>query len=171
MAVLSSYQGLVNAAAYFGKFCIAASFSVVYIHSAEIFPTSVRNSAMGIVGSAARLGGILAPLMARNLGKVYPNLHFLLFGLLSLFAGILNTRLPDTTGLPLPECISDMKRLITSNATSSSPKKDKSSGYKRLATSEAEKDYEDGEEEMDENGGGGGFEVIPSKSVEKLEMA
>ena len=31
-----------TAVAMVGKFCVAASFSIVYIYSAEIFPTSLR---------------------------------------------------------------------------------------------------------------------------------
>jgi hypothetical protein len=48
-------------AALVGKLCLAASFAVIYIHSGEIFPTTIRNSAMGLVSVAARCGGIVAP--------------------------------------------------------------------------------------------------------------
>lgn len=46
-----------SASSMFAKFSIAASFAVIYIHSGEIFPTSIRNSAMGLVSVAARAGG------------------------------------------------------------------------------------------------------------------
>lgn len=36
------YLGLVKTLALFCKLCIAASFAVAYIHSSEIFPTSIR---------------------------------------------------------------------------------------------------------------------------------
>ena len=52
---------MVTPCALVGKLCLAASFAVIYIHSGEIFPTTIRNSAMGLVSVAARSGGIVAP--------------------------------------------------------------------------------------------------------------
>jgi MFS family permease len=65
---LGTYIWLTFAAALMGKLCLAASFAVVYIHSGEIFPTTIRNSAMGLVSVAARCGGIVAPFIVL-LGK------------------------------------------------------------------------------------------------------
>ena len=90
-----------------GKLCISASFSVVYVYSGEIFPTTIRNSGMGLVSFAARIGGIAAPFLAK-LGQVFPNLHFVVFGLTSLVAGLLNCYLPETKGAPLPDTIDDL---------------------------------------------------------------
>jgi hypothetical protein len=56
-----SYEWVGTVAALVGKLCLAASFAVIYIHSGEIFPTTIRNSAMGLVSVAARCGGIVAP--------------------------------------------------------------------------------------------------------------
>jgi hypothetical protein len=58
---LESYEWVGAVAALVGKLCLAASFAVIYIHSGEIFPTTIRNSAMGLVSVAARCGGIVAP--------------------------------------------------------------------------------------------------------------
>merc|ERR1712077_167661 len=98
---IPSYLGLL------GKLCISASFSIVYIHSNEIFPTTIRNSAMGLVSFATRIGGITAPFLAK-LGNVLPNMHFLIFGLMTIISGILNAYLPETKGQPLPENISSL---------------------------------------------------------------
>ena len=115
-----------------GKLCISASFAVVYVHSNEIFPTTIRNSAMGLVSFAARIGGITAPFLAK-LGQVSPNLHFLIFGIMSLISGFLNMYLPETKDVPLPENIDSLILMQTSkNAVTRIPKKRmiREKGYK-----------------------------------------
>ncbi len=42
-----------------GKLCITASYGVVYIFTAELFPTEVRNAGMGMASLSARIGGII----------------------------------------------------------------------------------------------------------------
>ena len=37
--------------AFVGKFAVAATFSVLYVYSAELYPTCVRASAVGICSS------------------------------------------------------------------------------------------------------------------------
>ena len=44
-----------------GKFGIAAAFAIIYIYSAEIFPTDYRSVAIGACSMIARVGGMLAP--------------------------------------------------------------------------------------------------------------
>ena len=47
-----------------GKFAISASFAIIYIFTAELYPTQVRNVGVACGSFAARLGGILAPYIA-----------------------------------------------------------------------------------------------------------
>ena len=47
--------------AMIGKFCISASFAIIYVFSAELFPTVVRNVGVGSGSFWARVGGIVAP--------------------------------------------------------------------------------------------------------------
>ena len=126
---LPMYLGLL------GKLCISASFSVVYIHSNEIFPTTIRNSAMGLVSFATRIGGITAPFLAK-LGNVLPNMHFLIFGLMTIISGILNAYLPETKGQPLPENISS---LILMQSSTSNTKFNETSKNQRLKS----RDYQE----------------------------
>jgi hypothetical protein len=46
-----------------GKFFIAGSFAIIYNYTAELFPTVVRNTALGIGSMGARLSGALTPLI------------------------------------------------------------------------------------------------------------
>lgn len=47
-----------------GKFCATAAFSTVYVVTSEIFPTVIRNAAMGGGSMCARVGGMVAPYIA-----------------------------------------------------------------------------------------------------------
>lgn len=52
---------LVITLAMLGKLCITASYAIIYVLTAEIFPTVVRNVGVGSSSMVARMGGALAP--------------------------------------------------------------------------------------------------------------
>ena len=103
----SSMPMMASTLAAIGKLGISSSFAIIYIHSNELFPTSIRNSGMGLVAVASRIGGILAPYVV-CLKDVIPNLHFIIFGLMGLTSGLCTLYLPDTKDLPLPGTIQDL---------------------------------------------------------------
>jgi hypothetical protein len=77
-----------------GKFCIAAAFVVVYVITAESYPTHIRGSALGICNICARLGGILAPLaMGLEL-----SVALVAFGVAGFGAGVAVLGLKETLG-------------------------------------------------------------------------
>ena len=53
--------------AQIGKFAITCSFAIIYVYAAEMFPTVVRNVGMGSSSMFARVGGMLAPFIGREL--------------------------------------------------------------------------------------------------------
>lgn len=61
-----------------GKFGFTMSFTVVYIYTAELYPTILRNLGMGMCSSAARIGSITAPYVI-FLGQLifYTSPHFM----------------------------------------------------------------------------------------------
>ncbi|XP_076063522.1 organic cation transporter protein-like isoform X2 [Oratosquilla oratoria] len=87
-----------------GKFGIAAAFAVVYVYSAEIFPTELRSVGVGSCSMCARIGGIVAPFIA-SLAHTYKPLPLIIFGLLSIISGCLIVFLPETLGTELPQTI------------------------------------------------------------------
>ena len=44
-----------------GKFLISMTFAIAYLYTAELFPTSVRNVAVGAASTFARVGSMSAP--------------------------------------------------------------------------------------------------------------
>jgi len=47
-----------------GKLCITTSFAIIYFWSAELYPTVLRNSLLGVSSTMARLGTVFAPFIA-----------------------------------------------------------------------------------------------------------
>nr|KAI8758142.1 organic cation transporter protein-like [Biomphalaria glabrata] len=98
-----------------GKFGASAAFAVIYFYTAELFPTVIRNSGLGLSSVMARIGGILAPYIA-DLGHVISGdmavvLPLLIFGGASIFAGLLALLLPETANQTLPDTLKDAKNL------------------------------------------------------------
>lgn len=89
-----------------GKACVAGSFAVVYNYTAELFPTVVRNTALGIGSMCARLSGALTPLIFL-LDSLNPKIPAVLFGLVTIVASFLALYLPETVNQPMPETIED----------------------------------------------------------------
>lgn len=89
-----------------GKACVAGSFAVVYNYTAELFPTVVRNTALGIGSMCARLSGALTPLIFL-LDSLDARMPSTLFGLIALVSGFLALYLPETLNQPMPETIED----------------------------------------------------------------
>ncbi|XP_033127195.1 organic cation transporter protein-like [Anneissia japonica] len=92
--------------ALIGKFGIAGSFGIIYVFSAELYPTPVRSVGMGISSMTARVGGIIAPIIL-ELGKIWPPLPQTIFSIMSISAGFLALLLPETLNKNLPETIED----------------------------------------------------------------
>lgn len=58
---IESSQYLATGLWLVGKFAISSSFVGIWLFGAEIFPTTVRTTGLGICNIASRTGGILAP--------------------------------------------------------------------------------------------------------------
>ena len=89
-----------------GKLAITSSYGTVYIFSAELFPTVVRNVGMGAASMSGRVGGILCPYI-NMLSDVWTPLPLIIYGALALSGGLLTLLLPETLGRKLPETIQD----------------------------------------------------------------
>merc|ERR1719430_903559 len=78
-----------------GKFMASASFSIVYLYTAELFPTAVRNQAVGTCSLVARMGGISA-LLLDNLKVFWLPAPVFIMGCVATVAGGLAVLFPET---------------------------------------------------------------------------
>ncbi|XP_076077828.1 organic cation transporter protein-like [Mytilus galloprovincialis] len=104
-------QWLTTTLAMIGKLGSAAAFAIIYVFSAELYPTVVRNTGMGASSCCARVGGMIAPYVADSAkiigGDFGHAVPLAVFGAASVLAGLLSLLLPETLGEHLPESIED----------------------------------------------------------------
>lgn len=93
-----------------GKSAISVSFTVLYVYTAELYPTNLRNSLMCTCSMIGRIGSIAAP-QTPLLIHYYASLPLLLFGSISIASGLLVLRFPETLNSSLPDTIAEAERL------------------------------------------------------------
>ncbi|CAJ1063492.1 solute carrier family 22 member 4-like [Xyrichtys novacula] len=116
-----SLQSVALALEMTGKFGFTMAFSIVYIYTAEIYPTVLRNVGMGMCSSAARIGSITAPYVI-YLGTYNKILPYILMGSLTIASSVVNFFLPETLSKDLPETVEQMQEC---QGLCSGPKKKK----------------------------------------------
>jgi len=94
-----------------GRLAAGFGFKLVYLYTAELFPTTIRNTAIGSNSTAGRVGGIIAVSMQEILAGIWPPLVMVLFGTVSVVAAILAFKFPETANDKLPETIHDALQL------------------------------------------------------------
>lgn len=90
-----------------GKMFIQAAFNVLYIFTLELYPTVIRNSAVGTCSMVARMGAGVASYVAILSDITLPIVPMIIFGVFSLVAGTVVVFLPETRDQPLPDTLQD----------------------------------------------------------------
>ncbi|KAK1325562.1 Organic cation/carnitine transporter 4 [Acorus calamus] len=91
--------------AVFGIFAMSGTFNLLGIYAAELFPTVVRNVALGCMSQSAQLGAILAPLVVVFGGAV----PFAVFGTCGVLGGVIGFYLPETKNRALFETMEGLE--------------------------------------------------------------
>ncbi|KAM6580400.1 hypothetical protein CsatA_004174 [Cannabis sativa] len=88
-----------------GIFGMAGTYNLLFIYTAELFPTVVRNAALGCATQASQMGAILAPFVV-VLGGALP---FVVFAICGIVGGIHAFYLPETLNKPLYDTMDGME--------------------------------------------------------------
>ena len=84
------------------------------MYTAQLFPTSIRNTAVGTCSTIARVGGMLSPIIGKfliELGTISETVPLCLFGGFGIAGGMCALLLPDTVGFPLPDSFQDVEEI------------------------------------------------------------
>ncbi|KAG0499453.1 hypothetical protein HPP92_004144 [Vanilla planifolia] len=88
-----------------GIFGIAATYNLLLVYTAELFPTTVRNTALGCVQQAEQIGAVVAPMVVVMGGRM----PFVVFGACGIIGGFLAFYLPETSNQPLYDTMAGME--------------------------------------------------------------
>ncbi|PSR96315.1 Organic cation/carnitine transporter like [Actinidia chinensis var. chinensis] len=88
-----------------GIFGMAGTYNLLFIYTVELFPTVVRNMALGCATQAAQMGAILTPFVVVLGGR----LPFMVFGMCGVLGGLLAFCLPETLNRPLYDTMGGME--------------------------------------------------------------
>ncbi|XP_036361964.1 organic cation transporter protein-like [Octopus sinensis] len=109
-----AHRWMVTASSILGRLFIAAAFGIVYLYTLELYPTCIRNAALGALSTFARVGGVLAPytfnlsdLVPGKVGRILP---MVLMGALSVIAGLLSLLLPETNNRKMMDNFNDLTK-------------------------------------------------------------
>ncbi|CAJ0607676.1 unnamed protein product [Cylicocyclus nassatus] len=93
------------------KGAVTVSYTAMYTYTSELFPTVIRNTAVGWCSTIARIGAIMSSYVALWLVDSYGKLAMVIpFCVVSMLAAILTTVfLPETMNKPMPESISEVE--------------------------------------------------------------
>jgi len=96
------------------KMGASAAFNVTFMYTAQLYPTTIRSSAVGICSTVARFGAIMAPWVGKylpNQGDLPEFLPLCLFGGFGVLGGLCALLLPETLGSPLPNTFEDIEEI------------------------------------------------------------
>ncbi|KAK7469887.1 hypothetical protein BaRGS_00036107, partial [Batillaria attramentaria] len=91
-----------------GKMGISGSFNTIYLYTPEIFPTNIRNRALGTSMAVSTVGAMIAP-FTDSLADYGIWITGVVFGLCSLLAMLLLLLLPESKGRDLPQTVKDLE--------------------------------------------------------------
>ncbi|XP_031427333.1 solute carrier family 22 member 4-like [Clupea harengus] len=93
-----------------GKFGIATGTAQMFVFTGELYPTVIRNTAVGACAMVSRVGSIIAPYLI-HLSVFNAALPHMLMGSLCILSGAAAILLPESFRKPLPQTIDQMHQM------------------------------------------------------------
>lgn len=103
------FSGVQLASGVVGIFGMAGAYNLIFIYTCELFPTVVRNAALGLACEAGHIGAIIAPLVVVMV-TVNPSLPFSVIGVSGIVGGVVALKLPETLNRPLYETMGALEK-------------------------------------------------------------
>ncbi|PAA73587.1 hypothetical protein BOX15_Mlig023248g1 [Macrostomum lignano] len=91
------------------KFSITVAYSELNVYGSEVLPTTVRSCSLFFAFSVMGLGQFMAPELGGILSQVYPHLPSLLYGSVTVLAGLAALLLPESRGRAMPNTVAQMR--------------------------------------------------------------
>ncbi|EFA11923.2 Organic cation transporter-like protein [Tribolium castaneum] len=92
------------------KFGATAAYTVIFVVTSELFPTSLRHSLVGACSTFATIGSMVAP-QTPLLAKIWDPLPAILYTIMAVIAGFLTLLFPETVDVTLPDTIEEAVRI------------------------------------------------------------
>lgn len=87
-----------------GKVGVSLGRAAVFVHSAEMYPTAIRATALSFTWAVAEIGNIATPIL-EDASESWP---YLVRGLVAIGASVAAFFLPETLGCPLPDNLDEV---------------------------------------------------------------
>nr|XP_060609151.1 solute carrier family 22 member 16 [Anolis sagrei ordinatus] len=100
MLIPQDFSILIIVANMAGKFAIGVAFGLIYLYTAELYPTVARSLAVGSGSMMCRVGSVVAPFCV-YLSSVWIFMPQVIVGIMAFLSGVLTLMLPETLGKPL----------------------------------------------------------------------
>ncbi|XP_070773142.1 organic cation/carnitine transporter 2-like [Enoplosus armatus] len=106
--VPQSLSNLSVALEMLGKFGITTGMALMYVYTAELYPTVLRSTATGTCTTVSRVGSCIAPFLLQ-LSVYFKYLPYITLGTLAVVSVFATLLLPESFGRHLPETIQQMQ--------------------------------------------------------------
>lgn len=103
LAIPKENTTLIVSLAMLGRLGISAVYAVVTLHTAEMFPTEIRNTALGICSTMAHVGSMAAPYIVDLLGQLAWWIPSTICGTAVLLAALFTLMHPETKSVALKD--------------------------------------------------------------------
>merc|ERR1711998_745350 len=99
-------MGTAQAVMLFGSRATAnCAFTIIYIGTAELYPTIYRTTGLGSASAMARVGGFAAPYISQVMYDAAPTIAIATMASLALCASYTSSLLPETSGASLKDSL------------------------------------------------------------------